>query len=891
MMTAPAISARPGADNIAAEIPANTAAGAAVNTAGDIGIDTAAAINSAADIADTAEDTGINTAGDIPADAAITAPPHKHRFALVLSGGGARGLAQIGVLRAFEEEGLRPDLVVAVSMGSIVGSLYACGYSSSEILEITKSVDWSRASANTSSRGDLFVNQKSNPKGYLFDIRLDNKLRVALPNAISAGQIFYESLPAKLLPALHHAGLDFDSLPVSLRVVATDLLTGQPEVFSGGSLLTAIRASCAAPLAFSPVGYGGRLLADGGLTSNIPVQAARKLNPALIVAADVTSPLWKREDLENPVRLMEQIVAIGVERNKALDRKDIDLIITPDLNGFTNTDFTRIDTLVERGYRAAQEAIPAIKAKLARTDSLEFEAWSAEPTSKNSKPQTPNSTPATPLNIIMYDRAGGVMLRADSVIITPHLSSKANVAGVNPQLRDLLRANRLEFAPIDSVRISGGVMHLFSNRPVTGTVEISGNDRTSARLMMTASGIKSGEPLNNPVIERGILSLYSTELFESVKIETLPEGGVNINVVEKHYWRIRGGMRYDEFNRGEGFIAPAYENLFGHGITAALHLQYGTRKEKHALDLMSNLLFAADRAMSWHLQVFTARERIYSREVHPREEGQPDSIFIDDVVLGKGGVSFIVGGQLGKSVSIEAGAKLERFQIQQSNRSIFDNELGFGFRNSLPYFLLRLNIDTRDAAPFTTSGQKHIVTAGMAGEVIGLGGTEEFFKVDGSFSRHFTLASKHTFQIQALGGWTSAPLPEIEKFYLGGAIPEQNYRDADIYNIIPFMGMTPKSVSCDIFSLMHLEYRFTLRKNLFFTAALDWARLWTYEEFSTRFNERDSPPKNPLGAGAGLIWRTPLGPVRAAYGQLIRYYNDPEAISEPMLYFSAGYDF
>jgi predicted acylesterase/phospholipase RssA len=810
----------------------------------------------------------------LPHSTGEPAAAHRYDFALVLSGGGARGLAQIGVLKALEEEGLRPDLIVSVSMGSIVGALYASGYSPDEILELVKSVDWGRVSGGAGSREAQFVNQKSSPRGYLFDIRLGDNLRPVLPNAISSGQIFYEALSGALLPSLHHAQLDFSALPISLRIVATDLLSGKSVVFSSGSLLTAIRASSAAPGAFSPVNHNGLMLVDGGLSSNIPVQAALNEKPAMVVAVDVTSPMWGREALSNPVRLMEQIVSIGVEQNKEADLRKTDLIIKPQLRGFTNTDFSRIDALVERGYSAARIVIPTIKARLQQINAGE-----------NAEPRTDT------LTVLMYDRAGGVMLRADSVAVA---GTDAGVSPTsifsNPQMRGPLRLRGLEFAAADSAVISGDTMRIYSAPPVISRINLYGNAITHTRILMTASGLRPGGPLDAPTIERGIQSLYSTELFESVKIETDAETGVNIHVEEKRYWRIRGGLRYDEFYRGEGFIAPAYTNLLGRGITSALHLQYGTRKEKYAFDLSTNYLLTANWAGSGRLQVFTARDRIYNRAVHERED-RPDSISIDDVVLGKSGVSFIVGSQIGRSVSVEAGAKMERFQVLRSSRSIFDNDLGFGFRRSLPYFLLRLNIDTRDAASFTTSGRRHILTAGMAGEVIGLGGTEEFFKLDVNLSRHITLARRHTFHGQALSGWTNAPLPEVEKFYLGGAIPEQNYRDADIYNIIPFMGMKPRGIASDIFGLLHFEYRFTLRRNLFLTATADWARLWTYEEFNSRFDEHAHSPKNPLGVGVGIAARTPLGPIRFTCGQLIRHRNDPEAVSEPTFYFSAGYDF
>jgi len=771
----------------------------------------------------------------ICAIAAVDSVDTKYKFALILSGGGARGLAQIGALMALEESGLKPDLIVSTSMGSVVGGLYACGYTPSQIYDIARSVDWSRVSTKNYSRTSLFVNQKSPPKGYLFDIRLGDNFKPALPNAISDGQVFYELLTARTLPALHAAKYDFDKLPVSLRVVATDLLTGNKVVFSEGSLATAIRASCGAPLAFSPLDLDGKMLIDGGLSSNIPVRVAADAGADFTVAIDVTSPLWGREQLiRNPMRLMEQVVSIGVTQNKLRDTQEADVLITPKLGAITNTDFGRIDTLIALGYAATAEAVPKIAARLGRTDA-----------------KTPTGTPYR-LTQSTDDGHGA------------------------------------------AAQLSGGSVIL----PSVKSVRIFGNEKTSTSQTLTASGIKIGKPLDSAAVERAIRSLYATELFESVRVESALDDGVDIRVDEKKYWRVRGGLRYDEYQLGEGFIEPAYENLFGLGISAALHLQYGMRKEKYALGLSTNYLFTQNWALNYNAQIFTGRERIYSRDAYTREPAAPDltplpdSVVIRDEVLGKGGVSFTVGSQIGKSVSIEAEAKLERFQLLQSNQSIFDNNMGLNFRNSMPYFLLRLNVDTRDAAPFTTNGWRHIITTGMAGDVLGLNGIEEFVKIDASFNRYFTLRKRHTVHLQSMIGWTNSTLPDVEKYYLGGAVPEQNYRDADIYNIIPFMGMKPRMVSADIFGLAHLEYRFRARRNLYLSAELDWARLWAYEEFVRQREAGDGfSPKSPLGAGVGVAYNTIFGPIRVSYGRLIQYRYDPEAISENVFYFSAGYDF
>jgi predicted acylesterase/phospholipase RssA len=766
-----------------------------------------------------------------PSDTMLPPAPKPYNFALVLSGGGSRGLAQIGALMALEEAALRPDLIVAASMGSVVGGLYACGYAPRQILAIAKSVDWGAVSAPADARRSLFVSQKSAPKGHLFEVRLGDNFKPVLPNAIADGQVFYTLLTAKLLPALRAAGYDFDKLPVSLRVVATDLLTGGRVVFSNGSLDMAIRASCGAPLAFPPLDFEGKMLVDGGLSSNIPVQVAADAGAAFTVAVDVTSPLWGREQLlDNPVRLMEQVASIGVARNKSADLLGAGVLIRPALGGAANTDFSRIDEFVAAGYAATAAAVPEIKAKLA--------AAGVPAAALAAAPKLPPGAPAR--------RGGGP-------VITPSVSA----------------------------------------------VRILGNERTSASRIIAASGVKAGKPLDSAAVESALRSLHSTNLFESVRVEAALDSGVVLRVDERKYWRVRGGLRYDEYRLGEGFVEPAYENLFGLGLTAALHLQYGAREEKYALGLGTNFLFTQNWAFTYNAQVFTARERVYSREEYPRFAAPdsarlPDSIAIRDEVLGKSGAALVVGSQIGKSVSAEAGVKLERFELLQSNRGIFDKDFGFGFRKTLPYFFVRLNVDTRDAAPFTGNGRRHIVTAGMAGgRALGLGGIDEFAKIDGNFNRYVTLGGRHTLHWQAVGGWTNSELPEVEKFYIGGAIPEQNYRDAEIYNVVPFMGVRPRKMSADVFGLAHFEYRLRARKNLYLSAMADWARLWAYDEFIREFTVESGapPPKSPLGIGVGAAYSTPLGPIRASYGQLIPYKYNPDALPEAVFYFSAGYDF
>lgn len=178
-----------------------------------------------------------------------TADTIRPRFALVLSGGGAKGLAQIGVLKALEEAGLRPDLIVGTSMGAIIGTLYAAGYSPQMIDSLVKTVQWNDIFSNIINRKNLFVSQKSEPRNYLLELRFNQNFKLS-PISQSYGQQFYDLLIPMLADAQRRSNGNFDSLGIPVRIIATDLLTGEKVVFSKGNLVTAIRASCSIPLFF-----------------------------------------------------------------------------------------------------------------------------------------------------------------------------------------------------------------------------------------------------------------------------------------------------------------------------------------------------------------------------------------------------------------------------------------------------------------------------------------------------------------------------------------------------------------------------------------------------------------------------------------------------------------
>lgn len=294
------------------------------------------------------------------------------KIALVLSGGGARGLAQIGVLEVFEKHDINVDLIVGTSIGAITGGMYASGYTPGELRDITKSIDWESKLTLTRKyeREFLFVDQKKQQdKGFL-SFSFDG-IRPLLPTSLSSGQQIAELFNLYLLNARHKPKKDFFSLRIPFCAVATDLNKGERVVLKDGNLSESIKASFTFPLLYSPTRVKGKDLVDGGLTANIPVDVAKQLGADLVITVNSTSPLKNTEELQNPINTADQILSITLAQLNAEQLKNSDFIITPEIFNINSTDFGYADYMIEKGKLAAQDQINAI---IGRIDTLESNA-------------------------------------------------------------------------------------------------------------------------------------------------------------------------------------------------------------------------------------------------------------------------------------------------------------------------------------------------------------------------------------------------------------------------------------------------------------------------------------------------------------------------------------
>jgi NTE family protein len=291
-------------------------------------------------------------------------PVARPRICLVLSGGGARGMAHIGVLKVLEDLKIPIDCIAGTSMGAIVGGLYASGMTAHEIDATMRSLDWQEAFRDAPPRRDLAFRRKQDDRNFLVRLPLGLKHgQILLPKGFIQGQKLQETLRQLTLPFSNST--DFDLLPTPFRAVATDLETGNAVLMDRGDLAIAMRASMSAPGVFAPVELNGRLLVDGGLAENLPVNVARAMHADILIVSDVSFPLQPRAGLDSALSISNQMLAILLRKDSDRQRASLspqDILIEPNLGSAAVTDFTAPTAVIARGEAAAREVTPELSA-------------------------------------------------------------------------------------------------------------------------------------------------------------------------------------------------------------------------------------------------------------------------------------------------------------------------------------------------------------------------------------------------------------------------------------------------------------------------------------------------------------------------------------------------
>ncbi len=282
----------------------------------------------------------------------------KPRIGLVLSGGGAKGFAHIGVLKVLEQQGVKIDYIGGTSMGAVVGGLYASGYSASQIDSIFKNTNFDELLKDYIPRDSKSFYEKHNDELYAVSL-LFNKFNIGVPIALSKGMYNYNLL-TKLTDPVKHIR-DFNKLPIPFVCIATDIESGKEVVFHNGYLPQVMLASSAFPTLFSPVEINGKMLVDGGVSNNYPVDEVKKMGADIIIGVDVQDDLRDRSSLKEATKIMVQITNLQMIDKMKENISKTNIYIKPDITNFSVISFDKGQEIIKRGEDAAKLMIVKIK--------------------------------------------------------------------------------------------------------------------------------------------------------------------------------------------------------------------------------------------------------------------------------------------------------------------------------------------------------------------------------------------------------------------------------------------------------------------------------------------------------------------------------------------------
>lgn len=279
----------------------------------------------------------------------------KPKIGLVLSGGGAKGIAHVRVLQVLDSLGIVPDYIAGTSMGSVVGALYAAGYTGHQIDSITKVIEWDKMFSNSISFNEINIEEKDEFGRYIYELPLKG-LTPQFPLGVVEGQQIEELLASLFFPV--NTITDFNKLPTPFLCVAADIVKGEPVILRKGSLAASVRASMSIPTVFSPVRIDGRLLVDGGVYMNLPVTYCRDMGADFIIAVDVGGGLYKEEELTSAASMLVQTTFLSGNISYQVEKEKSDIFVdVVKYLQYSTMDFEQGLSMMSSGDKAVKEVM------------------------------------------------------------------------------------------------------------------------------------------------------------------------------------------------------------------------------------------------------------------------------------------------------------------------------------------------------------------------------------------------------------------------------------------------------------------------------------------------------------------------------------------------------
>jgi len=821
------------------------------------------------------------------------------KVGLILSGGGARGITQIGVLRGFEKYNIPIDLIVGTSFGSVIGGFFAAGLTVDQLEKSIKSINWDDMFTDDTERQNLFVGQKAINDRYLVNIRFDG-MRAFIPTSLTSGQkilsIITEQLYKTDFPAVHN----FDELNIPFRAIATDLISGQRLVIGQGDLAEAINASVSVPLLFSPVVWDQMLLVDGGLSANFAVDVAKSLGMDIVIIVDSTSPLRNRDGLQAPWEIADQVTSI-MQQSKNEEQKQLaNLIIKPDIGDIGSTDFDKIDEMITEGELAVDNLASQLFALTKTNNSIEpqvsfqFDRFDLQ---SNRFPDSDNGS-----NYLYAENKNSISLEmmkndidnlfsrgiyksvrasidttgpdsiltylfADSLLnnlLSSQLNQPLNYDSLRQGLHDVKQLYRskgyalVHLKAIDFDPFSGELLINIEEGRISD-IRIEGNGVSNDYIILREFPLKKDQIYDSKLIKKGIDDIYNTQLFDKVSINIdfrEDKYALVIKVAEKKNIVLRLGGKVGTERGAQIYAEWADENFLGNAYKLYLNGRYGE------MDRHIGFNYRADRVFE---SLLTVSFRAYY-------DWKRFPLFVEDVKAGeykeeRRGAKLGLGLQLKKLGQISIELRLENVKDAHYSGNLTEDQAQKVTQNSeLRTISVKSVTDKRDNLPFTKSGIYNVWFWETANEQIAQG-QEKYTKAYVNLEGYYTYWERHTFHFRGLIGIGDNTLPFSEWFRIGG--------------LLDFIGLHEYEYFGRQVILANLEYRFLLPVTFISDAYLgvryDIGGIWVTPDLVLKSEDFFS------GFGGWIGFNTLLGPVFVGYGKASN--------KSGIYYVSLGYSF
>lgn len=785
-------------------------------------------------------------------------------IALVLSGGGARGLAQIGTLRTLERNGIVPDYVVGTSIGAIVGGLYSAGYTPNELDSIMRSVPWDDvlSISDDTRREVLDFYQKIDDDRSLLTLRFRGT-ELVVPTAIGGSARFAAMLQDILWRAPLNTVSNFDSLRTSFRAIATNLGDGTLYPISDGNLATALRASATFPLRYAPVELDTALLVDGGLVANIPTEAATAFTPASIVVVNTTAPLAQRSQLTTPWAVADQALTSAMRQRDSLQLALADVVITPRLGEFGTFDFAAAADIIARGDQAS---------KLSPATLTSLRGFNASTGIDSNEVLSYLDGLPNLIMALAFD-ADSSLLKGATLDALRDASGRSWSAAFRRSFRisvqRALHADGHHFATIRHMRYDADErrLHVSLDRGILVDVVPDVRRPIPRDDAMRELGLPLGRPLNVEQLSAAVERLRASEQYADVdvRVEHAANGGVRLVVggIDRGSTVLRLGARIDNERNTQGGLTLSSRDPFGLGIVAGTRLAGGQRNVSFEAGLDVPRIAGTEWTAS--LKGYTSFRNIYIYGPAPTSTvTRPERLRIGEFSEDRNGVRLGAGRQIER-----AGIVLGEFRYEQQRWRNTRSENAPAFQ-SLATVRGLIRWDDRDRPQLGRTGR--MVDISVETSVLPLSNDVSFSRLILNYKGNLAVGP-FVIAPSLLVGSADRTLPLAELFSIGGQ---------DL-----FFGMREDEERGRQIVVGQLEARLRSPFDLFFETWLsvryDIGHVWAQPE-----NIRIADMQHGLGATVAVD--TPVGPVAISVGRRFVFLDNPPrvALGPFLAYFGIG---